>query len=298
MNGVKRIIPVFSLLVSLFFFYSCTTSPIAQHSTLRQPRSESIGAFEPHWQHFRTGLDFAEAVIEDVPLELRALRVDLQNPAVRIAVNSPGKKEGSVPSIKTTSFAENYRCAAAINANPFNISGTKEGVPLSVSGIAVSDSSLVSGPEPGYAALVFYKDGTPKIVQQDDLGDPSRIENAVGGFFIILKEGLFQDNISDFRKMVRHPRSAAGLSADGRYLYLLVIDGRTNSSAGATERESAEIMLKLGARDALIFDGGGSSCLALRYPDGKVRPVNTPIHNGVPGMERAVAICLGIQVLE
>jgi hypothetical protein len=93
----------------------------------------------------------------------------------------------------------------------------------------------------------------------------------------------------------RHPRSAAGLSEDGKTLYLLVIDGRRLSSVGATEEELAMILKQLGAWNGLNLDGGGSSVLALRFPDGKVRAVNTPIHNRIPGMQRGVATCLGLK---
>jgi exopolysaccharide biosynthesis protein len=74
----------------------------------------------------------------------------------------------------------------------------------------------------------------------------------------------------------------------------VVIDGRRPGSVGATEVETALLLRALGSADGINFDGGGSSAMALRYPDGKVRTVNTPVHGGVAGSERAVAGCLGI----
>jgi len=56
------------------------------------------------------------------------------------------------------------------------------------------------------------------------------------------------------------------------------------------------ILLALGSWNGLNLDGGGSTALALRGADGKVRVVNTPVHSGIPGLERAVAGCLGIAV--
>ncbi|MDR3020602.1 MAG: phosphodiester glycosidase family protein, partial [Treponema sp.] len=97
-----------------------------------------------------------------------------------------------------------------------------------------------------------------------------------------------------FERKERHPRSAAGISADGNTLYLIVIDGRRAGSIGGTENETALLLLALGAYNGINFDGGGSSALALRYPDGKTRAANTPIHGNIPGQERAVAGCLGI----
>ncbi len=296
MNMVKRIFRIISFLWAAFFFYSCQTSPVSQKIDLFHEKSETPGTYSPNWEYLTTGIEYTEGIIKSPQMEFWGLKIDLHNPGVEIVVNSPGSRMGIIPSIKTSSFAETYLCAAAINTNPFNTSSTKEGVPLTIVGITISGGVMISRPDTNYAALVFYKDGKPEILWQKDLGSLDNIENAVGGFFVILKDGQFQDDISDFRRMARHPRSAAGLSSDGRYLYLLVIDGRRPSSGGATEEETASILVKLGARDGLIFDGGGSTCLALKYPDGKVRSVNTPIHNGIPGQQRAVATCLGIRI--
>jgi exopolysaccharide biosynthesis protein len=91
----------------------------------------------------------------------------------------------------------------------------------------------------------------------------------------------------------RHPRSAAGLCADGKYLYLVVIDGRRLGSIGATQLETALLLRSLGCHTGLNFDGGGSSALAIRYPDGSVKTVNTP---GGFGWERTVTGCIGISL--
>ena len=70
---------------------------------------------------------------------------------------------------------------------------------------------------------------------------------------------------------VRHPRTAIGYSRDGRLLWLVVVDGRSARSAGMTLVELAEQMRRLGAWQALNFDGGGSTTMVI---DGAV--VNTP----------------------
>jgi exopolysaccharide biosynthesis protein len=119
------------------------------------------------------------------------------------------------------------------------------------------------------------------------------IENAVSGFRLILKDGEPAERTLNLQP--RHPRSAAGISANGRYLYLLVIDGRRLGSIGSTEKETALLLRFLGSWEGINFDGGGSSALVLRYPDGKVRAVNTPIHGGIHGLERAVAGCIGVK---
>lgn len=297
---MKNIKPLHVISIAFFCIvcFSCRTSPVSREFDLFPKTSETLELYAPVWGHFSAGIgiEYAEGIIKTPEMEFIGLKIDLRNPAIEIVVNDPSSKMGIIPSIKTTAFAETYRCDAAINANPFNTSSANEGIPLTVVGITISKGTLISEPNPNYAALVFYKNGNPEILWQKDLGSLDEIEHAVGGFFVILKDGLFQDDVSDFRKSVRHPRSAAGLSPDGRFLYLLVINGRIPSSVGATEKETAQILKIFGAQDALIFDGGGSSCLALKYPDGKVRAANTPVHLGISNYERAVAACLGIRI--
>ncbi len=58
----------------------------------------------------------------------------------------------------------------------------------------------------------------------------------------------------------RHPRTAAGWAEDGALL-LLVLDGRSKTSRGATLNETAAILLAHGAQEALNLDGGGSTTL-------------------------------------
>jgi hypothetical protein len=62
----------------------------------------------------------------------------------------------------------------------------------------------------------------------------------------------------------RHPRTLAGVRADGRLL-LVTVDGRRRGwSTGMTLPEAARLMLSLGARDALNLGGGGSTTMTIR----------------------------------
>lgn len=57
----------------------------------------------------------------------------------------------------------------------------------------------------------------------------------------------------------RHPRSAMGITEDRQTFILLVVDGRSSSSAGMYGTELASLMHQLGAWQAFNIDGGGSS---------------------------------------
>lgn len=56
----------------------------------------------------------------------------------------------------------------------------------------------------------------------------------------------------------RHPRTAIGLTADGRLL-AVVVDGRNAQAHGMSIGELAQLMQALGCVKAMNLDGGGSS---------------------------------------
>jgi hypothetical protein len=293
----------------LFSLNACTTLSPINAGPERPSRVPGLEYVQPQWQPFAEdltgGLDYFAGKIRQPRLEFRALRVDLLEPVLRIVLYG-GPKEGAVPgedagrtsrSTWVSGFVRRYGLLAGINASPFDPVTGKEGEPQAIVGVLIKEGILVSPPVPQYEALVFYTGGGAAILNQGNLGDPGSIQNAAGGFYRILEENRLSERLLSAAKKSsapRHPRSAAGLSAEGRYLYLLVIDGRRPGSAGATEAETALILRQLGAARGINLDGGGSSSLALRFPDGTVRPVNIPIHGGIPGRERGVASCLGI----
>jgi hypothetical protein len=87
------------------------------------------------------------------------------------------------------------------------------------------------------------------------------------------------------------PRTAAGVSADGKTVYLVAIDGRSAVSSGLSVGELAALARSFGADDAVNLDGGGSTTMAVRDPGAEVATVkNTPSD----GSERAVANGIGV----
>jgi hypothetical protein len=288
----------FSLLALLLApILSCASlSPLAAPPAdfpLHAPTPQDL---RPRWAAFVPGIDYLEARIAKPRLQLWALRAELDNPDLEIVVNRGGENTGIIPSTTVSGFVRDHNCVAGINATPFDRIVRRSGEPLAVAGIALSEGVLVAAPVPRYDALVFYQDGSAAIVSQAALGGPALadIRNAVGGFRTVLRDGAIAERLLDQAgkgRPPRHPRSAAGVSADGKTLCLLVIDGRRPGSVGATERELAVLLRQLGADDGLNLDGGGSTTLALRYGDGTIRPANTP----AAGKERPVAACLGIR---
>jgi len=89
---------------------------------------------------------------------------------------------------------------------------------------------------------------------------------------------------SDFVN-TRHPRTAVGFNQDSTKVFFVVVDGRqSNLSVGMTIDEVANLILSVGAYNAVNLDGGGSSTMAIHN-----QVVNSPSD---PGGERSVANAL------
>jgi exopolysaccharide biosynthesis protein len=119
--------------------------------------------------------------------------------------------------------------------------------------------------------------GTLKLVQ-GFTPDHGHIRTVVGGWPVIVNDGKSVAEYADvvegtFPKfsVQRHPRTGVGISKDGKTLYLMTVDGRRESEGGMSLVELAQTMLRLGAYEAMNFDGGGSTTMVV---DGKV--VNRP----------------------
>lgn len=113
-------------------------------------------------------------------------------------------------------------------------------------------------------------------------------KTAVGGGTVLVKDGrvaTFTNNITGY-----NPRSAAGISRDKTKLYLVTAEGRENNTKGMTQQELAELMIELGAYNAINFDGGGSTEMAKINESGEAEIINTPSE----GTERRISTGLGV----
>ena len=288
--NVEKYIRIFLLSLLLIFLSCSTVSPLGPSVSF-----QDIEAVQPSWQKFADGIGYFHGKIIDPQIEFWALQIELGTGKSKIVV-----KEENL-STRVSSFVRSNNLIAGINTAPFDVITSREGQPIKNIGIVVSNGVLITPANPAYDALVFYKNGRAAIVRQSSLQSNQsieNIENAAGGFHQILTSGEPAQRTlgSEGAPSQRHPRSAAGISANGDILFLLVIDGRRAASIGSTELETALLLRTFGCHDGINFDGGGSTALALRYPDGNVRTVNTPIHGGFPGHERAVAGILGISL--
>lgn len=120
--------------------------------------------------------------------------------------------------------------------------------------------------------------------------DWSNIQMAVTGSAILVKDGQVPAKFS-YNINGRHPRTAAGSSKSGKELILVAVDGRQSGSLGMTQQELAQLMLSLGAYNAVNLDGGGSTTMVSRKPGtNDLKVVNNPSD----GSLRSIATAIGI----
>lgn len=129
------------------------------------------------------------------------------------------------------------------------------------------------------------------------------LQQAISAGPRILKDGrFFQDPLKLFPEgeefdlswkrshyLLRQPRSAAGVSRDGRKLILITVDGRQPQfSLGIYQKQMAELLQDFGAWDGMDLDSGGSATMVVEghtvnHPSDGARP------DGTGGRERSVA---------
>jgi exopolysaccharide biosynthesis protein len=108
---------------------------------------------------------------------------------------------------------------------------------------------------------------------------------AVGGGPRLVKDGeihvtSLEEQFKPDVASGRAPRTAVGVTDDGKLLLIAVTGRKAYHSVGVTLDELAHIALELGAKDAMNLDGGGSSTMVVRN-----FVMNTPSD----GRERKVA---------
>lgn len=270
---------IFLVLTLTLAFFSCVSNH--QLVSVQSYKERSASLYVPDeflWQKIENA-DFAEYFFfenRDYPVRYHCVRIDLSFPRLEIITfpkddsdfaHKKGMRTDYFKGLSGKQFAQAYNPLVSVNTAPF---GGKDGrwsalVKITstrkIRGIHIVERAELSPPVERYAALCLTRteDGfVAKIVAHQTEDAVSDADFAFGGFFSILSD--FQKN--DFARLSNDSRTAVGLSADGRTLYLLVVEGEWQAdSHGLTYPECADIMLALGAKDAMQMDGGGSSSL-------------------------------------
>lgn len=229
------------------------------------------------------------------------LVIDTKNRKPQFMVTPPDEVDGGAIKARTTSqFLKEFGVQIAINGDGFFPWWSRSpadyyphvGDPVTPNGFTASygdryaDGWQDTRPEP-----------TLYISRRNELtfnNPPNKFFHALSGDRMLIQSGGVIPDLDDTEV---DPRTAIGTNHNGRFIYLVVVDGRQPFySEGATFAELADLLKDLGASYAMSLDGGGSSTMVIEGENGEPVILNSPIDSYIPMRERPVANHLGVYI--
>ncbi|MBC2906446.1 phosphodiester glycosidase family protein [Streptomyces cupreus] len=160
-----------------------------------------------------------------------------------------GSRGGSVPQ-KGTVLQATGTSAEWLRAH------AKVGAPLTVRSAVVDSETRAPLPLSPQTSII---NGGPLLLRDGEIVlDPVR-----DGWSPEDIEGSDRANFYNGWYLRRNPRTAAGITEDGRIILLTADGRRPGHSVGLTIDETAKVMRSLGAVDAINLDGGGSTAMVV-----------------------------------
>jgi hypothetical protein len=236
---------------------------------------------------------------------VNALRIDLSDPDVQMFTDPPCTN-CSPPyetiGYSTSSFLRVYGVQVAVNANFYvNCCIYNDGVPIDVTGLSISKGRVVSQQEAAIDSSNVMFTTNKQVIMIATNWPPTMtngIYTAVSGHYALVTNGVnigysylgLPDTIHQVQ-----PRTAVGVSQDGRYFYLITIDGRQDPySIGALDPETADWLIRFGSYNGINLDGGGSTTMVMADCHGNPIELNKPSDLLVYGRERVLGNHLGV----
>ena len=265
----------------LFLCISLCSFSFAIHQEVSFPITDGI-----EYHHLQTD---TSGTLRNISI----LKIDLNNPKIAVTVATAYNGLERISSI-----AHRNQAIAGINGGFFNFN------PKSPVGLVMTNGQPVAPPlsdKPARAAVgitstrkavfdrVGYKDGKIFSVNSTDW---SEVIDALGGVSLLVRNGqpdvtVLEEGTGIGFSTTTHPRTAVGVTKDNQLLWVIVDGRQPELSNGISLDSLANLMLQLGAVNAMNLDGGGSSTLVIydtivNFPSDKDSAGNF-------GRERAVA---------
>ena len=227
------------------------------------------------------------------------LAVDTRANGLKSLVTPPSHESGLICSRKTSKFLEEFGLQFAVNGDGFTYLDQDTydpaqycpngGEPVKVNSYAASRGTVYSQKLGGRPIMYINKKNEVSFNEV-----AGALFNAVSGDRMLVEKGKV---VANLESQSVEPRTAVGLNQNGRWMFLVVIDGRqTGYSEGATFPELANFLISLGAYTGMNLDGGGSSAMVIESVLGGPFVLNSPIEGNIPGNESAVSNHLGFWV--
>lgn len=241
------------------------SSLLAASTASAQEIPRRLGPAVDVWSEPNPGVRYLRRAIEEPRISIHALVVDLRAEGVRVIATPESSRWATV-----SELAEGQGAAAAINGGFWSVWQRPTGV-------TAGGGELWRGsePDPEFGHFGVRRDGRAVVHgpgEGEDARALSRLTDAVSGRPVLVTRGEVAVEVLDAFAAAnqRQPRTAAGVSRDGRTVILVVADGRQDHSRGLTLYQLARLMTELGAHRAINLDGGGSSAMYVAQEGGVV----------------------------
>ncbi len=235
---------------------------------------------------------------------VHVVQVDLTDPSLDIVI-TPGDPGVTADGViletvaRTTSeFVREFDLHVAANAGfffPFSEKTPWNYYPHSGDGVNVLGQGIVNGQEYSpsqeqWGVLCFAPDRSAQILVSGIC--PEETMGAVAGRYVLTPTQRRVELQGDRA----YARTLVALDEAGQTLWLVVVDGKQPYySEGILINEAEDLILDIGATQALNLDGGGSTTL-VAGPAADPQILNAPIHAKWPMYERSVATHLGFAI--
>lgn len=240
------------------------------------------------------------------PEIIRLAIIDPNAPGVHFLVTpSNGDPNGPLPgdpNLETTrettlQFITRQHAQLGINGSFFTF--VKHTLDTDDVSLVISDGLIIAPLDPHRAwVLNITPDNHVQIrkVTASEVGKPgTRLHDTIAGSNLLVDQGKVVAPTGSKFDDSHPPRTAVAVTRQGRLL-LMTVDGRQPGfSEGMSLREVARFLVAHGAVEALNFDGGGSTTMAIADPQPRI--INFPSDHkpdGRAGEARAVGINLGV----
>ena len=256
-----------ALLVVVALFLGALTACTSTKALASAPQITDDSDFIPSeftWHPVTQGIDRFDFENALVPLIYHAVRIDLSNENLELVCypdeHTKISSSGTFAGLATQDFAQRNNCTVAINASPFEGRFRNK----KIIGVHSVNGTQLAAPNNRYAAIAFSNAPDANgyiahIIKNQSADCAENFDFVFGGFFAVLIDG----ELLPYNE-IYNSRTGAGISQDGKTLYLLVVEGEEPArSTGLTYPQCGKIFAAMGCTDALEFDGGASSQLCI-----------------------------------
>lgn len=182
----------------------------------------------PAKEHLYEGVDYIRKVqFSPRPMIIHVIIIDTRTKGLRFLVTPPDDEESQYPlKARTTSqFLNEFGVQIAVNGDGFSPWWSHSpadyyphvGDPVQPRGSTASRGKVYWTVNVAVPTLYLSKRN------QMSFDSPSKPFNAISGEYLLVMGG---DPIPDLDNSITQPRTAVGYSKNGKYLYLVVVDGR------------------------------------------------------------------------